>query len=56
MALRFRELPKFDSPLSLPPNDTILQNTLEGLAKPFRACHAQEVLQYEYVPIHGPPA
>ena len=39
MPLSFGELPKFDSPLSLPPNDTILQNTLDhvvaGLNQPF---------------------
>ena len=29
MPLRFREPPKFDSPLWLPPNDTIFQNTLD---------------------------
>ena len=39
MPLRFGEPPKFDSPLSLPANDTILQNTLDhvvvGLNQPF---------------------
>ena len=39
MPLRFGEPPKFDSPLPLPPNDTILQNTLDqvviGLNQPF---------------------
>ena len=42
MPLRFREPPKFDSPLSLPPNDRILQNTLDhvvvGLNQPFPFC------------------
>ena len=39
MPLRFGEPPNFDSPLSPPPNDTILQNTLDhvgvGLNQPF---------------------
>ena len=39
MPLRFGEPPKFDSPLSLPPNNTILGNTLNhvvvGLNQPF---------------------
>ena len=38
MPLRLGELAKFDSPLSPPPNDTILQNTLNhvvvGLNQP----------------------
>ena len=39
MPLRFGEPSKFDSPLSPPPNDTILQDTLDhvvvGLNQPF---------------------
>ena len=42
MPLRLRELPKFDSPLSLPPNDMILEKTLDhivvGLNQPFLIC------------------
>ena len=40
MPLRLGEPPKFDSPLSLAPSDTILQHTLDqivvGLNQPFR--------------------
>ena len=42
MPLRLREPPKFDSPLSLPPNDTILENTLDHIVvsvnQPFPTC------------------
>ena len=38
MPLRFGKLPKFDSPLSLAPDDRVLQNTLDhvvvGLSRP----------------------